>query len=362
MKITLSGVQAHDAILVGAGPIGIELAAVLQRLGADYVHLEAGQIGQTISWYPKQVRFFSSPERIAIAGVPLQTVEQEKASREEYLAYLRGIVQQFDLAINTYERATEVDRADDRFVVRTQRGSERRSYAAPHLILAIGDMHSPRLLHIPGEDLPHVDHYFDEPHRYFRQKLLIVGGKNSAVEAAIRCQRAGVDVAISYRRGAFIEERVKYWLLPEIQSLIHAGKVAFHPHTVPTKITPDAVTLAPVDPDTFSPIQDAATTDVPADFVLLLTGYRMDTTLFEKLGAELEPPNMAPKVDPETMMTTVPGLYVAGTAAAGTQERFRLFIENCHPHVARIAKAVTGRDAPPDLVNPVATHFKLPES
>lgn len=354
--------QTRDAILVGAGPIGIELAVVFKRLGVDCVHLEAGQVGQTISWYPKQVRFFSSPERIAIAGVPLQTVEQEKASREEYLAYLRGVVQQFDLTINTYERVIGVDLVDDRFVVETRRGGERRTYAAPRLILAIGDMHSPRLLHIPGEDLPHVDHYFDEPHRYFRRRLIIVGGKNSAVEAAIRCQRAGVDVAISYRRDAFDGAAVKYWLLPEIQSLIKAGKIVFYPNSVPTKITPESVVLAQVDPTTLEPGKDAPTQDVPTDFVLLLTGYRMDTALFEKLGAVLEPPNMSPRVDPDTMMTTVPGLYVAGTAAAGTQERFRLFIENCHPHVARITKSITGRDAPVELVNPVASDFKLPES
>lgn len=343
--------EQTSTIIVGAGPIGLELAVVLKHLGHDYLHLEAGQIGQTISWYPRDVRFFSSPDRIAIAGIPLNTPRQEKASREEYLAYLRGVVDHYDLPVRTHERVVQLDRREDGFHVRTQRhGRNYGEYQCQHVVLAIGDMHKARLLGIPGEDLPHVSHYFDEPHRYYRQELLIVGGKNSAVEAAIRCCRAGARVTVSYRGPGFDKDVIKYWLYPEIQSLINAGAIRFLPNSCPVEITPTHVRL------------DGEPGNVAADFVLLLTGYVMDPQLLTMAGAELETENRSPKLDPGTMQTTVPGLYVAGTAAAGTQHNFRLFIENSHPHVEKICQAITGHAPPPGLVNDVATKYNLRES
>lgn len=344
-------------VIVGAGPIGLELAIALKHLDVDYVQIEAGQIGQTVQTYPRQARFFSSPERIAIGGVPLVTQDQSKATREEYLTYLRSVVDLYDLPIRAYERVVSIQRdpANGRFFVRTERGGEEHAYNAPYVVLAIGDMHRPRMLHIPGEDLPHVNHYFENPHAYFRQRLLIVGGRNSAVEAAIRCHRAGARVSLSYRREAFDRQSIKYWLLPEIEGLIKAGQIAFYPGTMPTAITRSAVTLAAV--GAHGPPQH-----VPADFVLLMTGYVQDTALFEMAGVELEGENRAPRVDPQTMQTNVPGLFVAGTAAAGTQIRFRLFIENCHIHVRRIVRAITGRDVPDRLVNDAGSLFNLPES
>ena len=326
-------------VIIGAGPIGLELAAAFKHAGVDYLQFEAGQIGQTISWFPKMTRFFSSPDRIAISGVPLQTADQSKATREEYLAYLRGIVAHFDLKVHTYERVTEIQQKDEGFEVHTNRQGTPAVCWAPHLVLAVGDMAHPRLLHIPGEDLEHVDHYFDEPHRYFQKKVLIVGGKNSAVEAAIRCHRANVDVAISYRHDRFDPDRVKYWLLPEIQMLIKTGGVGFYPDTVPKAITANQVQLQPVGPTHGDPVW------VDADFVLLLTGYVMDQTLFKMIDVELVGENQSPSHNPQTMQTNVPGVYVAGTAVAGTQKTFKLFIENCHRHVRRIVAAITG--APP---------------
>jgi thioredoxin reductase (NADPH) len=322
--------HTHHTIIIGAGPIGLELAVALKDAGVDYLHLEAGAIGQTITWYPKQVRYFSSPDRIAIAGVPLNTPDESKATREQYLAYLRGIVLEFDLPINTFERVTDIQRDGDAFMLTTQSLRGEHQYRTQHVVFAIGDMHKPRLLDIPGEDMGHVSHYFDEPHRYFQKKLLIVGGRNSAVEAALRCFRAGADVAISYRGDTF-PDSVKYWIKPEIEWLIEQGEIAFYPNTTPTEITRAHVAL-----------DDNRTVD--ADFVLLLTGYLMDTTLLERAGVELAGENGAPQLDHDTMQTNVPRLYVAGTAAAGTQVRFKLFIENCHPHVVKISRALTGHD------------------
>jgi bacillithiol disulfide reductase len=350
-----------EVLIVGAGPIGLELAVVLKAMGVKYEHIDAGQIGQTISWYPKQVRFFSSPERIAIAGVPLSTSNQEKATREQYLAYLRGIVQQFGLRVRTYERVNEIVSNADGFAVHTRRGDEDRHYQSRHVVIAIGDMHRPNKLNIPGEELDHVSHYFDEPHRCFAQKLLIVGGRNSAVETAIRCARAGAHVTLSYRKEKFDNTSVKYWLMPEIEAMIKSGQITYLPNTAPIRIENNHTRLVPTDAQG-KPQPDAEPINVPADFVLLMTGYEMDTSLLERAGIELVGENRGPKLDAETMMTNIPGLYVAGTAAAGTQKNFRLFIENCHPHVTKIVKSITGQDPPPGLVNDAARTYDLPES
>jgi len=221
-------------------------------------------------------------------------------------------------------------------------------------------MHHPRMLQVPGEDLPHVSHYFKEAHRYFRQRLLVVGGRNSAVEAALRCHHAGASVAISYRRDTFDTKHIKYWLLPEINSLIRQGHIDFHPWTEVERIEADCVrlrasSLCPAD-------QAPASCCVDADFVLAMTGYVMDATLLEQAGAAMQGPNRAPVLDPATHQTSVPGLYVAGTAAAGTQLHFRLFIENCHVHVERIVKALTGHQPPQQLVNQAGRLHELPES
>lgn len=354
-----------DVILIGAGPIGLELAVCLKHTGVDYIHLEAGALAQTVTWYPKQVRYFSSPQRIAIAGVPLVTHNDEKATREEYLAYLRAVTQQFDLRVRCYEPVQRVQRHPDadntnaantagtrpaRFTVHTPRDT----YHADRIVLAIGDMHAPRTLDIPGENLPHVSHYFDEPHRYFRQKLLIVGGKNSAVETALRCHHAGAHVTLSYRGERFDPSAVKYWILPEIEALIAHGQIHYLPQTIPTKIEPHQTLLQ----STLGNPPSA----IPADFVLLLTGYIQDPTLFDQLGVTRSGENQTPTLDPDTMMTNMPHVYVAGTAAAGTQHRFKLFIENCHPHVTKITRALTGHTPPPGLVNTAAQTFGLAES
>jgi thioredoxin reductase (NADPH) len=340
-----------DIAIVGAGPIGIELAVSLKRMGVDYLHFDAQQIGYTMSWWPRDTTFFSTTERIEIAGVPIQNTAQQRTTGEEYLAYLRSIVEQFDLHINTYEPVVGIQRTDHGFLLTTQPQSGARTYLARHVVLASGDMHRPHRLHIPGEDLPHVSHYFQDVHRYFRQRLLIVGGRNSAAEAALRCWRAGAQVTLSYRRAAFDERRVKHWILPDLQAQIELGMIGFHALTAPLEITPSHVTLARLDE---AGCPTGETLRQPADFVLLLTGFEADMTLFEQAGVTLEGPSQTPCYDPTTMETDVPGLYVAGTAAAGQrQEKYTVFIENSHVHVGRIVQALTGRW--PDRLGTIAS-------
>jgi thioredoxin reductase (NADPH) len=343
-----------DVVVVGAGPIGLELAVALKRAGIEYVHLEARQIGYTISWFPPQTRFFSSNERIAIAGAPLQTADQSKASREEYLAYLRGIVEQFDLEIQTYAPVVGIQRDPEGFTVTVQAGGGRRQIRARRIVLCTGGTDHPRRLNIPGEDLPHVSHYFQDPHKYFRKRLLVVGGKNSAIETALRCHHAGAHVSLSYRRDQLNPQHVKYWLLPEIKGLIAEGRIGGLFNTLPTQITPTEVRLRPVSfGEGNAPAAAPNELIVPADFVLLQIGYEQDTTLLKLAGVELHGECRTPAYDERTMETNVPGVYVAGTAVGGTQEKYRVFVENCHVHVGRIVSALTGA-APPPTPAPLA--------
>jgi len=324
---------AHAAI-IGAGPIGIELAACLKRSQVNYLHLEARQIGYTMTWWPRNTAFFSTTERIEIAGIPMQTVTQQRATGEEYLAYLRSVVEQLDLQINTYEPVVDIQPQPDGFVLRTSPLRGERYHFCQKLILAIGDMHTPNMLHIPGEDLPHVSHYFNDPHEYFQKRLLVVGGRNSAVEAALRCWRGGSQVAISYRKAQFDVERVKNHILPDLLAQIEIGNISFFSETVPLEITPQHAVLQRSDGSRF---------EYEIDFVLLTTGFHQMSQLFEMAGVNLVGEQRAPEYNPDTMQTNVPGLYVAGTAAAGSQSHYKIFIENSHDHVGKIVRALTGQ-------------------
>jgi thioredoxin reductase (NADPH) len=329
--------ESHRVAVVGAGPIGLELAVALKQAGIDYVQFDAGQIASTIEWYPIDMLFHSSSDRVAIAGVPIQTADQQKVKREEYLAYLRAVVMQFALQVRTYERVTGVTRREDgRFLLRTDGVDGEHETLANNIVLAIGAMHAPRKLGIPGEELPHVTHYFRDPHTYFGKRLLIVGGRNSAVEAAVRCQRAGADVTLSYRRRDFDSKVVKFWLLPEILALLRDDRVRFLPRTTPIEIGRGTVTLADCD--------GGEARVIDADFVLMMTGYKQDPTLFDMLGVELRGEDRQPLYDPATMETNVPGVFVAGTAVAGTPPRkVTVIVETCHVHVPRIVAALQGQ-------------------
>ena len=330
-------IESHQVAIIGAGPIGIELAVALKQAGVDYVQIDASQIGSTIEWYPTQMLFHSSSDRLALAGVPIQVPDQQKISREEYLAYMRALVMQFGLEVRTYERVERAHRTGSMFELRTRliAGGE-RTYRVENVVLAIGAFHAPRLLGIPGEDMPHVSHYFRDPHVYFGKRLLIIGGRNSAVEAAVRCQRAGATVTLSYRRDDFDPKVVKFWLLPEIRAMIRDGKARFLPRTEPVEIHAQSVLLK----------SDQGPLEVPADFVLIMSGYVQDATLFEQLGVELRGADRQPVYDTDTMETNVPGVFVAGTAVAGTPPRkVTVIVETCHVHVPRIVGAITGRPA-----------------
>jgi thioredoxin reductase (NADPH) len=250
-------------------------------------------------------------------------------------------VQHFELQVNTYEPVIAIERDDDGFILTTQPAGGERRWRVGKLILATGGTDHPRRLNVPGEDLPHVSHYFREPHHYFRRKVLIVGGKNSAVEAALRCREVGAQVVMSYRRHELPTRNIKYWLMPEIQGLIESGRIPFHGSTIVRKITHGTVVLGHCDSE-FNPC-GTESIEVEADDVLALTGYEQNTTLFEKAAIPLHGTRKSPLFNAETMETPIPGLYVAGTAVGGTQDKYTVFIENCHVHVSRIVGHLTGR-------------------
>ncbi|MEM1072753.1 MAG: NAD(P)-binding domain-containing protein, partial [Planctomycetota bacterium] len=221
--------HAVDAVVVGAGPIGLEVHAALKAAGVSVRHLEAGAIGHTMTWWAPRTKFFSSPDRIAICGIPLSVLGQDKATGDDYVRYLVNVTRQLDLNVETFRAVTGIRKRGDQLAVDVARSAEgiggteampRMSEANPvdsvrarNVILTVGNMHAPRMLGVKGESRPQVSHYLADPLKYFGRKVVIVGGKNSAVEAAIRLHRAGAHVTIAYRRDSFDAERIKYWLL-----------------------------------------------------------------------------------------------------------------------------------------------------
>jgi len=329
-----------DVLLVGAGPIGIECAIALKEAAVDFYHVERGSLAATIEWYAPGTTFFSSSDRIALAGVPLYTANQAKATREEYLLYLRSLVTQFQLRINLQTEVLRVERSGSFFEALVRSAGVERIVKAKKIILAIGDMHHPRLLNVPGEVLPHVSHYLEEPHSYFHQEVVIVGGKNSAIEAAIRLERVGAHVTLVYRGKEFDQKRIKYWLYPELLYLIRQKKIEVYLETHLQEISPEEVVL-------HSSVAREGQGEVfrqRAERVLLLTGYEQEKGLFESLGLTVEGEEKSPVLNQKTMESSIADVFVIGTAIAGTQTGgVKEFIETSHVHVERVVQAISGQ-------------------
>lgn len=324
-----------DVLIVGAGPIGLQMGTVLRDSGLSVRHVERGAIGATLCWWPRNTIFFSSPEWIAISGIPIQTAAQEQVSVELYLAYLRQVVEITGITVETWTEVTDIRATQDGTHLVSLRGvysREEQILEARSVVLATGDLHEPLRLGVPGEDLPHVSHYFTDPHRFFQTELLIVGGRNSAIEAAIRCWRAGARVTLAYRGERIPENRVISRLFLEFRLLVENAQVSFLPRTEVREIRPGVAVLSGPD----------GTVHRRADFVLLATGFRPNPALMQAAGLELEPGTHRPVLDSRTMESSVPGIYVAGTATAGHQRAFTTFITTAHEHCLKIARALTG--------------------
>ena len=320
----------YDLLIIGGGPCGLAMGIEAARNGLDHLILEKGSLTESIRRYPKRMRFFSTAENIQIGDIPFP-VSDVKANRNEALQYYRKVAGYFKLNFRLF---TEVDRAerqpDGTFQVHTTAGD---TYHARKVVLATGYFDVPRQLGIPGEDLPHVSHYYDEPFLASFTNVVIVGGSNSAVEAAMELYRHDAHVTIVHK-GEDFRRTVKYWLVPDVKNRVKEGKIHTRFGSLARAIEPGRLL-----------IQDLNTGEeewLPADFVYLLIGYIPDEYLLQRCGVALDPVSKVPTYNPDTFETNVPGLYVCGTVMAGVFTE-KVFIENGRDHAAAIIDHVLGR-------------------
>lgn len=330
----------RDVLIVGAGPSGLATAIAAKQLGLDHLVLERGTLVDGIYRFPPQMVFFTTPELLEIGGLPM-TSPYEKPTRDEALRYYRKVVDTHQVQVVLHEEVTGIEREahgrDTVFVVesRTPRGVTRARQARA-VVLAMGYFEHPNLLGVPGEDLPHVSHFYDEAHAHYRQRVVVVGGKNSACEAALELYRAGVDVTLVHRHGA-VGDSVKYWVRPDIENRIKDGAIRARFHTRVVEIRPSSVIVAPAGEGAPS-----HTEEIAADAVLLLTGYHADPEFLRRAGVEVDDESWAPRYDPETFETNVPNLFVAGGQVAGKLTG-SIFIENGRFHGEAIARTLAAR-------------------
>jgi len=326
---------ARDVLIVGGGPSGLATAIACRHHGLDYQVLEQGTLVDAIARFPLNMVFFTTPELLEIGGVPL-TTPYEKPTRAEALRYYRKVTDVFQLHVALHERVTAVesegegDRRVFAVTTRSRLGVERVREARA-VVLAMGYYDRPVRLDVPGEDLPHVSHYFSEPHPYYRQRVVIVGGKNSACEAALELYRNGAHVTLVHR-GEMLGDSVKYWVRPDIENRIKEGSVAARFSTRVVEIRPTEVVVESA----------AGRETIAADAVLLLTGYRADPEFLRAIGVEVDAVTLVPHHDPETFETNVPNLFIAGGQLAGVRTG-SIFIENGRFHGEKIAQVLAGR-------------------
>ena len=336
--------ETVDLLVVGAGPIGLACAVEARRAGLTARVVEKGTLVNSILGYPAQMEFFSTPELLEIGGHPLAS-RRYKPLREEAIDYYIGVALRERLDVRLGERVTGIEGEAGAFRVVAEAGAHgRREHRARAVALATGFFDQPNRLGVPGESLPHVTNYYREPYPYAGRDVVVIGAKNSAAKAALECNRTGAHVALVVR-GPEVSGSVKYWLRPDLLNRIKDGTIEAHLDTTVTEITPTHVhVLTPGGPRA-----------LPADGVLSLIGYRPDFAFLEAVGVALGGPALAPVVDAQTMESSRPGVYLAGTVCGGLNTS-RWFIEsrgappNGRIHAAQIAAHLAGLPAPAAVV------------
>jgi thioredoxin reductase (NADPH) len=320
-----------DCVIVGGGPAGLAVAHTLKQEGLGVAVLERGAIAHNIAQYPPYMRYFSTNGNLEIDGFPLGITE-EKPSRREYLKYLTDFAHFHKLEVRPYAEVTRLVRqGDGTFQLEISRlGHPVAPVAARTVVLAVGAWDDVRRLDVPGADLPKVRVHFTEPHDYIGQRVLVVGGRNSAVEAALQLWRAGAIVSLSYRRTEFTGVGLKYWLRPDIENRLKNGEITGYLGSQVLAIGLDSVTLRQ---------GDGSEVVVGNDFVLPMLGYDPPVGFLRACGVELEPESNRPIHDAQTLETTTPGLFVAGVITAGNVSG-KVFIENSRHHGELIAPRV----------------------
>ncbi len=338
----------HDVLVIGAGPTGLACAIDAQNEGLDVVLVDKGCLTNSLFHYPAHMTFFTTPELLEIGNMPFSSPNQ-KPTRGEALEYYRKVAQHYALDVRQYERVDRVTGADGEFSVHTIDRFEREHvHRTRKIIVSTGYYDLPNHLGIPGENLPKVAHYYNEPHPFFAQDVLVIGGKNSAAIAALDLWRHGARVTLVHR-GAELHRHIKYWIKPDIENRIKNEEIKAYFNTSVIDIAEDTVTLATPEGERV----------IKNEFVFALTGYHPDFTFIESLGVHLDPDNArCPIFKPNTLESNVPGIYVAGVVVAGERTN-EVFIENGRFHGAVIAADLAEKLGNKQRVQPVAPLYTV---
>jgi thioredoxin reductase (NADPH) len=319
--------EQFDVIIIGAGPAGLAAAIEAKKYGLKHLVLDKGGVTDSILRFPVQMIFFTTPELLEIGGVPLVS-EREKPTRNEALKYYRKVVGMFQLSVHQYEEVLNIKQVQPHlFRVETVDAS----YDAQNIVIAIGYYDNPNFMQVPGEDLPHVSHYFTEAHPFYDRDVVVIGGKNSAAEAALDLFRGGARVSLVHR-GATMGDTVKYWVRPDIDNRLKKGEITPYFNANVVEITKHYVRVS----------QNGEKRDIPAQQVFALTGYHCSTRFFDQLGARYNPDTLRAEYDPETFETSVSGVYLAGSVIGGRLNG-EVFIENGRFHGETLMKAIVKR-------------------
>src|SRR5882672_2775538 len=321
----------YDVICIGAGPTGLACAIEAVRAGMKALVIDKGCLCNSIFHYPVNMYFFTTPELLEIGDLPL-VCAAEKPTRTEALKYYRKAAEHYGLELRLYETVLHMDGSDGKFTVvtKTEKGSEQK-YASRKIVIATGYYDLPNVMGVPGEDLPHVSHYYTEPHEFWGQDVVVIGGKNSAAEAALDLYRNGARVTLVHRN-AELGSTIKYWVRPDIENRIKAGQVKALFETRVKRITKDEVVVE----------NGAGEKRLPARRVFALTGYHPDFTFIESLGVRLDPESRKPALDPNTLESNVAGIHLAGVVIGG-RHTGEIFIENGRFHGKQIIQALSSQ-------------------
>jgi thioredoxin reductase (NADPH) len=319
----------YDVICIGAGPTGLACAIEARRAGMRPLVIDKGCLCNSIYHYPVNMVFFTTPELLEIGDLPL-VCAAEKPTRVEALKYYRRTAEHYELELRLFEKVLRVEGRDGNFTVHTEteKGSPQK-YAARKIVVASGYYDLPNELNIPGENLPHVSHYYTEPYEFWREPVVVVGGKNSAAEAALDLYRNGANVTMVHR-DAQLGMTIKYWVRPDIENRIKAGQIQALFQTRVKEITRDEVIVS----------NGAGEKRIPAKQVFALTGYHPDFQFIESLGVHLDPETRKPALDPNSLESNVPGIHLAGVVIGG-RHTGEIFIENGRFHGKQIIEALS---------------------